>query len=307
MWQKNCSCQTIHPTCCQGGWSIITCSSRFCTAAETRYHPIEGELLWVTWALQKTAYYTLGSDKLLVLVDHKPLLGLLATNILGDIENPRLIHLAERLMRWKFTIRHIAGAKNYGPDALSRSPSSGEQSTRSGTSSRLDYTGQNSAINAISQDIQNDSDDLEAQVLATTVNNQLLLTSWNDLKVAGIADEEYVTLLNAVNSDLQKTSWPQNIQEYKKHRDDLTSVDGLITFKGRAVVPLSLRHKILKALHRSHQGVSGMNLQSTAQPHKGYRKHAGIMHHMSQECPEPTTPTPSCTPTPRASVPASQL
>ena len=31
----------------------------------------------VTWALKKTAYYTLGLEKLLLLVDHKPLLGLL--------------------------------------------------------------------------------------------------------------------------------------------------------------------------------------------------------------------------------------
>lgn len=31
IWQKNCPCTTIHPTCCQGGWSLITCGSRFCT------------------------------------------------------------------------------------------------------------------------------------------------------------------------------------------------------------------------------------------------------------------------------------
>ena len=122
-WQKRCSCTLIHPTCCQGGWALITCGSRFCTAAETRYHPIEGELLGVTWTLEKTSYYTLGSEKLLVLVDHKPLLGLLTTRNLGDIENPRLLHLAERLLRWKFNIEHVAGAKNYAPDALSRSPS----------------------------------------------------------------------------------------------------------------------------------------------------------------------------------------
>ena len=77
MWQKHCSCTTIHPTCCPTGWAVISCGSRFCTAVEQRYHPIEGELLAVTWALQKTSYYTLGCEKLLILVDHKPLLGLL--------------------------------------------------------------------------------------------------------------------------------------------------------------------------------------------------------------------------------------
>ena len=29
MWQKRCSCTTIHPTCCIGGWALISCGSRF--------------------------------------------------------------------------------------------------------------------------------------------------------------------------------------------------------------------------------------------------------------------------------------
>ena len=60
MWQKHCKCPLIHPSCCQGGWKIVLCGARFCTAAESRYHPIEGELLGLTWALEKTGYYTLG-------------------------------------------------------------------------------------------------------------------------------------------------------------------------------------------------------------------------------------------------------
>ena len=83
---------------------MILCGSRFCTPAESRYHPIEGELLGVTWALEKTGYYTLGCQKLLVLVDHKPLIGLLTKRELGVIENPRLKHLVEHLLRWTLSI-----------------------------------------------------------------------------------------------------------------------------------------------------------------------------------------------------------
>ena len=101
---------------------MVTCGSRFCTPAEARYHPIEGELLGVVWALEKTRMFTLGCDQLLVLVDHKPLIGLLKSRELGDIENPRLEHLAERCLRWRFAIEHVAGAQNFGPDTLSRSP-----------------------------------------------------------------------------------------------------------------------------------------------------------------------------------------
>lgn len=90
LWQKRCTCAKIHPSCFKNGWQIITCGSRFFTAAEERYHPIEGELLTVAWALQKTSYFILGCQKLLILVDHKPLIGLLTTRELGSIENPRL-------------------------------------------------------------------------------------------------------------------------------------------------------------------------------------------------------------------------
>ena len=89
---------------------------------ESRYHPIEGELLGLAWSLKKTKFYTLGSEKLLLLVDHKPLIGLLTKRELGEIDNPRLGHLAKRLLRWSYRIEHIAEATNFGPDALSRSP-----------------------------------------------------------------------------------------------------------------------------------------------------------------------------------------
>ena len=106
----------------------------------------------LTWALEKTAYYTLGCEQLLALVDHKPLLGLLTTRNLGDIENPRLLHLAKRLLRWKFVLKHVAGAKNFTPDALSRYPS---------PSAGLNL------VNYVSLKDHQTSHDLEAQVLAT--------------------------------------------------------------------------------------------------------------------------------------------
>merc|ERR1712082_176615 len=111
LWQKRCSCSTIHPTCCKTGWVLILCGSRYCTPAESRYQPIEGELLAVVWALEKTKQYMLGCERLLVLVDHKPLLGLMT----------RLEHLAERLQRWNFSTSTISR----GPKTLLLTPSPG--------------------------------------------------------------------------------------------------------------------------------------------------------------------------------------
>ena len=42
----------------------------------------------------------------------------------------------------------------------------------------------------------------------------------------------------------------------------MTSVDGVVIYRGRAVVPTVLRQQVLSALHQAHQGVSGMTLCS---------------------------------------------
>ena len=74
--QKHCDCTEIIPDCCDNGWRITLAGSRFLKSAETRYAPIEGECLGVQWSLEDTKYFTLGCDVLIVVVDHKPLVGL---------------------------------------------------------------------------------------------------------------------------------------------------------------------------------------------------------------------------------------
>ena len=69
------------------------CGSRFCSLAELRYSPVEGELLAVTWALKKTRIFTLGASSLFVVTDHKPLLGLIKGA--EKAENRRLTRLCE--------------------------------------------------------------------------------------------------------------------------------------------------------------------------------------------------------------------
>lgn len=112
LWILKCSCKDINPACCVNIWTVVMVGSRFCTPAESRYAPIEGEPLGVQWALQKTSHFTLGCPKLLMLVDHKPLLGLLTKRDLGEIDNPRLLALAEKTMRRNSRLEHVAGGKN---------------------------------------------------------------------------------------------------------------------------------------------------------------------------------------------------
>ena len=96
--------------------------SRFCSGAESRYSPIEGELLALLWSLDKTKYWTLGNQNLFMFTDHKRLLGLADTKCIDEIPNPRLCRLVETIHMWKFTLKHISGKKNCTSDALSRFP-----------------------------------------------------------------------------------------------------------------------------------------------------------------------------------------
>ena len=63
--------------------------------AESWYSPVEGELLAVVEGLNKAKHFIIGCDKLIVAVDHKPLLGLLNDKSLADIDNPRLVIMVQ--------------------------------------------------------------------------------------------------------------------------------------------------------------------------------------------------------------------
>ncbi|MCP3680923.1 MAG: hypothetical protein GY782_11975, partial [Gammaproteobacteria bacterium] len=47
--QKRCRCEKIDPRCCPGGWGLVLAGSRFCSGAESRYAPVEGEGQAIVW------------------------------------------------------------------------------------------------------------------------------------------------------------------------------------------------------------------------------------------------------------------
>ena len=93
LFQKHCQCSSTHPFCCRTGWKVTLVGSRFTHSAESRYAPVEGEVLAVADALDKARYFVLGCDDLIVAVDHKPLLKVLGDRSLEGIPNARLRNL----------------------------------------------------------------------------------------------------------------------------------------------------------------------------------------------------------------------
>ena len=105
-------------------WSVIQAGSRFLISAETRYATIEKEMLGVAWAVQKCHKFLAGLPHFDILTDHNPLISILNSKRLDEIENPRLQRLRMKIISYNFTAQWVKGSLNAGPDALSRYPTS---------------------------------------------------------------------------------------------------------------------------------------------------------------------------------------
>ena len=108
-------------------WSLIQAGSRFLTETESHYAVIELELLAISWAVSKCRLFLTGLQHFTVLTDHNPLIPILNSHRLDEVENPRLQRLKTRLMAYNFTAEWRKGSQNDAPDALSRNPVSDPQ------------------------------------------------------------------------------------------------------------------------------------------------------------------------------------
>ena len=107
------------------------------------------------------------------------------------------------------------------------------------------------------QDDQFEVIECEAQVAAAEIEGAIDL---DDVRKATDADEELKLLSSAVQSGFDKTQHLTHptIRRYYNVRDEIWIQDGILMFKNRIIIPLSLRKKVLSALHSAHQGIDGM-------------------------------------------------
>ena len=245
--QKRCRCEKINPYCCPGGWQVVLAGSRFTKGAETRYAPVEGEALAVAWSLEATKHYTLGNTKLLVATDHKPLLKVLGDRKLEEIDNPRLLKLKEKTLRWKFDIIHVPGKIHVGPDALSRKDT---------TVSLVNIAGHQGGAW--------DEAEFESQIEYQVAASVPTPITWQQIREEVSKDKVMRLLADQITDGFppDRKLLRLELREYFHHRDHLSQVDGVPLFKGRVVIPVSLRKAVLETLHSAHQGVTGMTLRA---------------------------------------------
>ena len=68
-----------------GDWKHVACASRFLSDTEKNYHPVEVEMLAITWGCEKMNLYLHGLLNVLIVTDHKPLIPILQSKLLGDV------------------------------------------------------------------------------------------------------------------------------------------------------------------------------------------------------------------------------
>jgi hypothetical protein len=228
--QKHCRCSmTDAPNCCHNGWRLIFAGSRFTTDAESRYAPVEGEALAVTYSLEKCRMFTLGCSDLTVVTDHKPLVKILGDASLDSIKNPRLFNLKEKTLRFKYTIKHVPGAWHKAPDACSRRPKRKEKPVPSlpslAASLRTAYTETDAvssrACNAYEESVIRSAMS-ESNFLHDTGLQAITLER---IKEASAIDPEMMALTEAIQNGFPRdiSSLDDRLRSYWKLRDGLSN------------------------------------------------------------------------------------
>ena len=102
---------------------VIQCGSRSLAPAEKNYSTLELELTAIVWAVQKCLFFLKGINHFEVVMDHRPLVGIFAKNLI-QIDNKRVVRLREKIIDHPLEVKWMAGKDNIIADALSRAPSS---------------------------------------------------------------------------------------------------------------------------------------------------------------------------------------
>ena len=207
----------------------IAYASRSLRDAETRYSPIEKELLAIVWSLEKFHQYTYARH-VHVQSDHKPLEAILRKP-LHEVSTC-LQRMVMRLQTYDINVTWLAGKKQVLTDTLSRAYIPTDESDNlQDDLSTIHYTQSISVPPERIAEIQKQSaEDYTLQALC-----QVISSGWPETA-----------------SDL-----PPPVACYFHCHNELSCHDGVILKNDCIIIPSALRKTILEKIHSSHLGITG--------------------------------------------------
>ncbi|XP_065189527.1 uncharacterized protein LOC135820143 [Sycon ciliatum] len=200
---------------------------------------IELEMLGVAWAIRKCHTYLAGTS-FHVVVDHQPLVPILNTYTLDQVENPRLQHLTTKVQLYQFDVSWRKGSEHAFADALLRAP----------------------VQNPVADDLLGEADSLYGQAIRACLQQDdsgsaLFGLPFLELRDAARSDVDYVQLVSYICDGFPsaRRHVPPALAPYWNGREHLTLDNGIVLRGSRLVVPKSLQRRVLTDLHSSHQGL----------------------------------------------------
>ena len=226
-------------------WKLIDCGSRFLSDTESRYATIEMEMLAITWAVKKCKRFLAGREHFDIITDHKPLLQIVNTKGICDIENPRLQRMRETLLPYSFTLGWKKGSEHAVPDALSRCPvdeATEEDEIAEQEIEQHIHSVVMCNIKAVFED--EDNDEFQDALL-------------EEIHKISSVDPEYMSLKKTIINGFpcNQNEIDPVLRPYAKMKDLLCLDNGLIVCGQRLVIPRRLRKEVLQRLHSAHQGI----------------------------------------------------
>ena len=179
-----------------------------------------------------------------------------------------------KTVRYRFSMIHVPGVKHKASDAVSRYPSGPNQPDKlelpddvsaiaedpSYPSLRDSRRSFMAGIRVMEDSSNCDDIDTIIKCYAISTLNSIRAVTWDRVKLETASDTNMNQLLSIIEDGMPIHSHelPPQLQEYHQFRDDLYTVDGVILYKDRVVIPASLREETLSSLHAAHQGCTSM-------------------------------------------------
>ncbi|XP_046554623.1 uncharacterized protein K02A2.6-like [Haliotis rubra] len=108
-------------------------------------------------------------------------------------------------------------------------------------------------------------EDATLQSAASAISSLEPIT-WNKVKIATTSDVSMAKLVDLIETGMPESrlELPTALREFHQFREHLHTVDGVVLYKDRIVIPPALREDALTALHSAHQGISSMMSRAEA-------------------------------------------
>ena len=194
--------------------------------SQINYAQIEKELLAIVFGFERFHSYLYGRDNIIVETDHK-LLEVIFKKPLFSAPL-RLQKMLFRLQKYNFEVQYKRGTEMHVADALSKVKWSEEYPAKEKEFHVNSAVASSFVYDNLEEFKEKSKNDHVLQLLKEVTQN-----GWPE----------------------DKRDAPEEIHAYWSFRDEISVSDGLIFKMDRVIIPRVLRVKVLKELHKSHQGL----------------------------------------------------